>query len=202
MAFNEDSRVKIPKDGHKFINIKCINEGDLDVSDASRIRNELVEGYSHFLLQENDIVVSTSASLGRSAVVRKEHLPLLLNTSVIRFRPRKSSYFSYMSMFLKSGFFIGQLNQLATGSIQKNFGPTHLDAIRDCIPSESIFEKFHQTIHPIIKKQILNRSENDSLKELRDWLLPMLMNGQIKIKDAEPKLSMAAEPEVEYRKKS
>lgn len=38
--------------------------------------------------------------------------------------------------------------------------------------------------------------ENQKLTELRDWLLSMLMNGQIKIKDAERKLVMATEPDL------
>ncbi len=34
----------------------------------------------------------------------------------------------------------------------------------------------------ILDKIILNRLENKNLSELRDWLLPMLMNGQVKVK--------------------
>ncbi len=168
-------------DGHNFINIRCIKEGDLDVSNATKIKNELINNLSHFLLEENDVVVSTSGSLGRSAVVRKEHLPLLLNTSVIRFRPIKSYYHSFMVIYLKSQYFLGKLTQLATGSIQKNFGPTHLNQIMDCMPPDSIFSNFQKMVSPFLNKQILNKSENQRLTELRDWLLPMLMNGQVSV---------------------
>jgi len=38
--------------------------------------------------------------------------------------------------------------------------------------------------------------------KLRDWLLPMLMNGQVTVKDMEPdNLSMAAAQELVYGKK-
>jgi type I restriction enzyme S subunit len=40
--------------------------------------------------------------------------------------------------------------------------------------------------------------QNQHLTTLRDWLLPMLMNGQITVKEAEDKLSMAAEPSEKY----
>jgi type I restriction enzyme, R subunit len=53
-------------------------------------------------------------------------------------------------------------------------------------------------------------SLNKAKCELRDWLLPMLMNGQIKIKDAEhlsskalekdEELAMATEPIMRYSK--
>ena len=47
---------------------------------------------------------------------------------------------------------------------------------------------------------IQTKNENQHLSELRDWLLPMLMNGQVTVKEAEERLSMAAEPNVEYKK--
>jgi len=191
--------------GHPFINIRCIQDDDLDVSNASMIKQEYIEGYSHFLLEEDDIVVSTSGTLGRSAIVRKEHVPLLLNTSVIRFRPRDDEAFEFMYLYLKSPYFIAKLNQLATGSIQKNFGPTHLDQMVDFLPPSEIIEKFHLVMKPIIAKIKSSKSENDKLSDLRDWLLPMLMNGQVTIKEAEDLIednnhNLAAEKKEGYGK--
>jgi type I restriction enzyme S subunit len=61
---------------------------------------------------------------------------------------------------------------------------------------------FNQIVHPIINKITLNLKENQKLTELRDWLLPMLMNGQVKVKEEkETELSMAAEPEEVYNKR-
>ncbi len=187
-------------DGHNFINIRCIKGGDLDVSNATKIKKELIENLTHFLLEEEDVVVSTSGSLGRSAVVRKEHLPLLLNTSVIRFRPIKSNYHSFMVIYLKSQYFLGKLTQLATGSIQKNFGPTHLNEIKDCIPPDATFTEFQKVASPILSKQLINKSENQKLAELRDWLLPMLMNGQVTVGEVESELGMVADEGEAYGK--
>ena len=180
------TKEKYSTNGHKFINIKCIKENDLNVDRASMIEPSYIEKYRHFLLEENDIVVSTSGSLGRSAIVRKEHLPLLLNTSVIRFKPLAESSFEYMSEYLKSDYFLGRLNQMATGSIQKNFGPTHLDQMQDVIPEGYLLCKFSSILKPLVKKQLLSNSENDKLFKLRDWLLPMLMNGQVTVKNPQP----------------
>lgn len=46
-------------------------------------------------------------------------------------------------------------------------------------------------------------SEDHELTTLRDWLLPMLMNGQVTVGAAEEKvgLVMAAEPAVKYGRK-
>jgi len=44
-------------------------------------------------------------------------------------------------------------------------------------------------------------SENQKLTELRDWLLPMLMNGQVRVGDVEEEMmGMAAEAVGEYKR--
>ncbi|MBZ9778452.1 hypothetical protein LB452_05895 [Psychroflexus sp. CAK8W] len=45
-----------------------------------------------------------------------------------------------------------------------------------------------------------NRKQNKKLAKLRDWLLPMLMNGQVKVGEAEQKLGMVAEQEGGYKR--
>ena len=56
------TKEKYTNNGHKFINIKCIQENDLEIDNASMIEERYIDQYSHFLLQENDIVVSTSGT--------------------------------------------------------------------------------------------------------------------------------------------
>jgi len=45
-----------------------------------------------------------------------------------------------------------------------------------------ILEQFSKIIKPIVSKTLNNSLEINTLSKLRDWLLPMLMNGQIKVK--------------------
>ncbi|MBK9217448.1 MAG: restriction endonuclease subunit S [Uliginosibacterium sp.] len=62
-------------EGTRFINIRCIQDGDLTIETANRISDEEANGkYAHFHLASWDVVVSTSGTLGRSAIVREEHL--------------------------------------------------------------------------------------------------------------------------------
>lgn len=53
------------------------------------------------------------------------------------------------------------------------------------IPDEKIVERFNLIVGPLIDKQQGLLIENDKLSRLRDYLLPLLMNGQISIRDAE-----------------
>ncbi len=66
------------------------------------------------------------------------------------------------------------------------------------IPKAKFLSEFQKIVEPIFNKISKSRLQNQHLTTLRDWLLPMLMNGQITVKEAEDKLSMAAEPSSNY----
>lgn len=169
--------------GTKFINIRCINDGDIDTSSANMISTEEAEGkYSHFLLEENDIVVSCSGTLGRYAIVRKEHLPLCLNTSVIRFRPKRAiTDYAYVYSYLTSKEFTNHQKEMASGSVQVNFGPTHLKKMYLAVPPISVLEDFDSITMPLIKQLIRNRREKQKLFELKRLLLNQLIKGEVDV---------------------
>jgi type I restriction enzyme S subunit len=45
----------------------------------------------------------------------------------------------------------------------------------------AVAKKFYNVENEIEIKKQKNLKENQKLVELRDWLLPMLMNGQVKV---------------------
>ena len=170
------------EEGIRFINIRCIQNGDLVLSTANRIKDEEAKGkYSHFHLREWDVVVSTSGTLGRSAIVRREHLPLVLNTSVIRFRPVfGKTLFGYVHGYLNSPMFLDELESMASGSVQKNFGPMHLKKMRVLCPSFICIKQYEDIAGAFLRKLIENRAGNDVLANFRDSLLPKLISGELR----------------------
>ena len=167
------------EDGIKFINIRCIQNGDLTLTTANKITKEEAFGkYKHFQLEEDDIVVSTSGTLGRFAFVRKEHLPLSLNTSVIRFRPIKNkSTLGFIAGFVENQL-QHELEIRASGSAQRNFGPTHLKQISLLLPNFKLLELHQKYASSLFEKRKQLLSEIDVLKDTRDLLLPKLLNGE------------------------
>ena len=53
------------------------------------------------------------------------------------------------------------------------------------IPNDQIQDKFFNVMEKFEEKRQKNLEENQKLIELRDWLLPMLMNGQIRVEKNE-----------------
>lgn len=174
-------------DGVKFINIRCINNGSIDTSTANKISREEAYGkYKHFLLEPYDIVMSCSGTLGRYAIVQKEHLPLCLNTSVIRFKPRQNDFdYSFVYGYMTSTEFLNRQLVMANGSAQVNFGPTHLKQIRIKEPPVELRKQFNYIVMPIINSMIAIRGESTKLALVRDALLPKLMSGEIDVSKVE-----------------
>lgn len=170
--------------GRKFINIRLIQDGDIEIEHASHISSEEAERtYKHFHLQERDMVVSTSGTLGRSAIVRKEHLPLMLNTSVIRFRPIDKLSYGFMYQFLNSPFFKNELISMASGSVQSNFGPIHLKQIEMIIPGTTILKMYAIAANSLYDKINANLSHVKILSCFRDTILPKLMKGEVRVRE-------------------
>lgn len=171
------------EDGVKFINIHCISNGEIDTSTANKISNAEASGkYSHFMLEPYDIVMSCSGTLGRYAIVQQKDLPLCLNTSVIRFRPKHyDSDYSYVYGYMTSNEFLNQQQMMANGSAQVNFGPTHLKKIAIYEPPIQLRKKFNDLVFSMIERLIANRAESNSLVKIRDTLLPKLMSGEVDV---------------------
>ncbi|HAW59230.1 MAG TPA: type I restriction endonuclease subunit S [Bacteroidales bacterium] len=169
--------------GCPFINIRLIKNNDINISSASFISKEEADGkYNHFHLQERDMVVSTSGTLGRSAIVRKEHLPLLLNTSVIRFRPNNGRSYAFMYQFLNADYFQNKILSMASGSAQPNFGPIHLKQIDMLVPSERVLDSFGDLVNLIYDGIAVYLSENQRLRQTRDLLSPKLVTGEVEVR--------------------
>lgn len=51
------------------------------------------------------------------------------------------------------------------------------------IPNKKVLQKFEDILNPILDKQGIIQKENQELTSLRDFLLPLLMNGQVGFKE-------------------
>ena len=81
---------------------------------------------------------------------------------------------------MKSKLIRKRIETIAIGSSQANISPLDIAALK--IPfNKDIALLFSKNTQQIVYKYISNMKENASLIKLRNFLLPMLMNGQAKI---------------------
>ena len=131
------------KEGIPFLNIRTLVNDRIDKTLCGHIsEREVNEKYQHFLLNDGDIICSTSGTIGKLAIVHKEDLPVMLNTSVIRFREIDPGvvFKKFIYYYLKSDLFLYQAKDAAKGQAQVNFGPSHL-------------KKFDFVLPPLLEQQ-------------------------------------------------
>jgi restriction endonuclease S subunit len=163
-------------DGIKLINIKNIvnNKLCLDNTSSYLDTDEVNGKYQHFLLNEGDFVMASSGvTWGKIAEVKEEHLPLCLNTSMIRLVSKDEAIVTkeFLFYFIQSNGFRNQINRLITGSAQPNFGPSHLKKINMQIPRLQIQSEFAELVKKVEKQKLLLQQ---SLNELDKSFLSFL----------------------------
>jgi len=169
--------------GIPFLNIRVIKGDEVDLSKVKYLDpKEVSDKYKHFLLEEDDHVISTSGTLGRLVTIRKCHLPICLNTSLIRMRQKTDLMGKWQIKHMLLGqMFQGILDVYANGSAQVNFGPTHLKQIKLIVPTSKIAAAYEEIAIPIEENIKILKDQILLLKEARDILLPRIMTGMIDI---------------------
>ena len=112
----------------------------------------------------------------------------------------KDKYRFYVYSYTQSDFMFSTIKNECLGTNINNLNGSLVKGFKLVIPPDDLVEKFNDKVLSIYEMIGINHKQNQQLSELRDWLLPMLMNGQVTVKEAEESLSMAAEPSVEYKK--
>tara|TARA_R110000868_G_C10972616_1_gene770557 strand:- start:24471 stop:25760 length:1290 start_codon:yes stop_codon:yes gene_type:complete len=109
----------------------------------------------------------------------------------------KSYYYFELLNYLQHFKMMAELRKTTMGHITQD----HLKESRITIPPMDLINKLDGIIKPILEKKVKLEEENQELASFRDWLLPMLMNGQVKVGEVEKELGMVAESGVEYKRR-
>lgn len=91
--------------------------------------------------------------------------------------------FEYISSFIEHSYFESAKDILAHGATQESVNNDDLLGLTLIVPSFDVIQMFHERTQPIFAQISKNICENRKLTEVRDWLLPMLMNGQAAVSD-------------------
>ena len=91
--------------------------------------------------------------------------------------------FEYMAAFIEHSYFESVKDVLAHGATQESVNNDDLLGLVMVVPKREILDLFHRRTEPMYAQISKNICENQQLTKLRDWLLPMLMNGQAIVGD-------------------
>ncbi len=128
-------------------------------------------------IYDGDLLFSWSASLevmiwsgGRGAL--NQHIFKVTSDS----HPRSFCYFTLLD-YLKHFQMMANLRKTTMGHITIE----HLDQSRIALPPAWLTDQFEEMVNPLIERMLKSHAEIHEIAALRDWLLPMLMNGQVSV---------------------
>ena len=170
----------------RYITVKNLTTtGSLDFSGCDMIDEEartIVHRRSD--ISVGDILFASIAPLGRCYLIQQEPTDWDINESVFSIRSKTDKITpEYLYLFFQSDSFIQKATNTSTGSIFKGIRINTLLDTKMIIPELQVCRNFTSAIKPLLAEINNNSAETARLTTLRDWLLPMLMNGQATISD-------------------
>ena len=183
-------------------------KGEVKAPERFILKNNLVKS-----LKPNDFVVEIS---GGSPTQSTGRIALLTEASLKRFDSNVicSNFCKALSLkddeyvfnFLQewqrlydAGVFFGYEGK--TSGIKNFLFDSFMTSYDIVKPPKNLVEKFYKKVETLENKKQINLQQNQELAQLRDWLLPMLMNGQVRVGECdEEDLGLVAEEKGEYKK--
>ncbi len=130
-----------------------------------------------------DILFASVAPLGRCAIIMDNPENWDINESVFSIRPKPGIVSSnYLYSIFTSNEFVKRAENTSTGSVFKGIRINDLLATKILIPNKDVLIQFDNALQKYYELKNCHFNENQQLTSLRDFLLPMLMNGQVKVK--------------------
>ena len=133
----------------------------------------------NYLLTDRDIVIARSGSPGATRLLLTPCEDVIFCGFIICLTPSDIKLRLFLTFLLKS--LEGTSATESGGSILKNVNQDTLKGIISIMPPDEILNKFNTTIGILFEQMALIEKEINLTTQLRDWLLPMLMNGQVEV---------------------
>lgn len=129
------------------------------------------------ICKKEDLIFCIRATIGNINYADKSYC---LGRGVGAFRVTEKEYVEYMFLTLRN--ILNMYNKILTGSII--VGITKEDLLQQNIikPKNDVITQFYNKVHFMAEKMKSIKKENQELTSLRDFLLPLLMNGQVGFK--------------------
>jgi len=183
--------------GNYITRVECIRGADINgiigKGEMKTPTRFILEKNRNKILSENDLVIEISGgsptqSTGRLAYITTEVLerfenPLICSNfckAISLNNPNELFYFVYSwNKAYENNVFFGFEGK--TSGIKNLLFETLVSTYSIVKPDEKTLIEFQKVISTLEKQRQKNLQQNQQLSQLRDWLLPMLMNGQVKV---------------------
>ena len=150
---------------------KYIAHGERDITE------EAVASCSTIIMPRGTVLMSSRAPIGYLAIASDD---VCTNQGFKSIIPHEySSEFIYQTLSIMMPY----IKNFGVGSTFAEVSKDELSNMRILLPNRYVEQQYTKKTKSICEQIELLESENQQLASLRDFLLPMLMNGQVKVAD-------------------
>ncbi|HFU4002298.1 TPA: restriction endonuclease subunit S [Streptococcus suis] len=164
----------------KIVNVRNISNSSTFVTtydlDSITLDRKRIESY---LVTDKTILITRSGIPGATRIVSDIQPNTIYSGFIIGATVTNMNLFYYVFYHLKNIELL--MSNQSAGTIMKNISQTTLSEISIAIPNDEIQKKFSNQVCSLLDMIENNLKQNQELTQLRDWLLPMLMNGQVTV---------------------
>ena len=151
----------------------------------SWIKKDKANNLEQYISKKGDILMcmtdmknSGNPLLGHTALIDKDD-EFVINQRVGIIKCNKKLGYSYIYTMSNLKHFINDIRSRANSGVQVNLTTKGICDTLVLVPDDITLNKFQKTVKPLYEKIFNNNNENEILEQLRDILLPKLMNGEI-----------------------
>jgi type I restriction enzyme S subunit len=168
----------------EYIDISSVSRGERQ--DSQVLVRGTEPSRARRRVQHGDTVVSTVRPERASYFLAIEPPPnLVVSTGFVTVTPKRAPW-SYVHAALAREEVFEQLGHLAHGGAYPAVNPSVVGELRLPMPSDRrILDAFHEVVAPLYQRAAANRRESYTLGTLRDALLPKLISGEVRVREAE-----------------
>ncbi len=157
--------------------IPWMNSGEVAnfpiISTEQKITQEAINNSSTRKLKEGSVLLSITRYLRVNIL----GIEACINQSIVGIEENQFFKKSYIYYSILND--IERLMSLRTGAQQPHINKEIVDSSPIIVPVESVIINYTKKSSLVLDRIINNARQNQQLSQLRDWLLPMLMNGQV-----------------------
>lgn len=162
------------KNDVKWISISDLGKSGMFIFDTSeKLTQEAVDKYNVKVIPKDTVILSFKLTVGRTGFTTED---MTTNEAIAHFDLNNKELNNYLYCTLT---YYNYSDLGSTSSIATAINSKIVKSIKIGIPSDEQLNKFNNLTSAMFKTIKNNESENIKLSELRDTLLPKLMNGEI-----------------------
>lgn len=166
-----------------YVTIKNIKDNEIKFHTCAKITDEALNVINkRSKLDKGDILFTSIEPIGSTYLLHEKPKNWDINESVFSIRSKSDFITPYfLFMLLSSDEIKSFTRQVSTGSVHKGIRHESLKRFTFAYSGIDLIKNFTNLISPMQQNIFFLQKQNHHLTQLRDFLLPMLMNGQVSV---------------------